>query len=819
MTRSKPHRLSTFPSLVWTLLLAACGGGGGGGPTTSGGGGPTTSGVATSGVATSVVFGNGRRKPDTSPDDAPQNSAPAAAPSSLVYVQNQAHSIRDISEKKTISHRVFENHPVDKPVMYLPQLKDVFLPFGLSDNNLFKITSHGEIVFRNAPDYESPADRQYTLQILGLDAGGNLVRQPISISVLDIQNEKTGQSNPSSMYKFTRYNAVQEKPANLNHTHQHNHAGEAGHDHEDDHDHYHDHSHPNEPGHNHDHDHDHNGADDTAAGLVERFPKADVAKVIWGQHWVMPATGPLVLTWSFKVRGFIQGLAVSEEDKENQRQIVERALLKFEAVTNILFIEVDDSDGRTGHLQFETSTDRIRGILASETLGIATPPGGLVKVRVFETQDLMTILHEIGHALGLKHPFQSGVKQAFERDNINWPFDPSVRSEEWSIMNYNHRLQDLTPFDIAALQYLYGAPGTNDGIARSATQPNTNQELALANKRPTAFTISKTSSTVDAGHHEMTLAIIRITDDGLGTAFPILKNQLNALKLVRVNDYWELKISGTVRSQLHEQRVKEFQIELLANGSGPDVTPDLTYTLTINHRSSDQPKSVRLTREAGGTLTENMDVPQPLKIGGIKANDYPDELDGDWEFVLSGEDAHMFEIRGDSLYLRAGTRLNKEANPSADIIIGIKGTTITKAFEISIENVVEPEDTQPILQGDLKVGATLMASTDHNQLIGIASVKWTRADDDVVLSNIENYRPGAPGEYKVSVIYYLWNEFAFEEIEQAERRVWEKTFIVEPVSAPADRSQQSSQPAVVEALAPLIDDVEPNLDLPAPDVI
>ena len=108
MTRSKPHRLSTFPSLVWTLLLAACGGGGGGGPTTSGGGGPTTS-----GVATSVVFGNGRRKPDTSPDDAPQNSAPAAAPSSLVYVQNQAHSIRDISEKKTISHRVFENHPVD----------------------------------------------------------------------------------------------------------------------------------------------------------------------------------------------------------------------------------------------------------------------------------------------------------------------------------------------------------------------------------------------------------------------------------------------------------------------------------------------------------------------------------------------------------------------------------------------------------------------------------------------------------------------------------------------------------------------------------
>lgn len=57
------------------------------------------------------------------------------------------------------------------------------------------------------------------------------------------------------------------------------------------------------------------------------------------------------------------------------------------------------------------------------------------------------ILHEIGHALGLKHPFEGEYKLPPELDNT-----------ENTIMSYNHtKLPNYTfrPYDIKALNYLY----------------------------------------------------------------------------------------------------------------------------------------------------------------------------------------------------------------------------------------------------------------------------------------------------------------------------------------------------------------------------
>lgn len=57
------------------------------------------------------------------------------------------------------------------------------------------------------------------------------------------------------------------------------------------------------------------------------------------------------------------------------------------------------------------------------------------------------ILHEIGHALGLKHPFEGEYKLPPELDN-----------NENTIMSYNHvKLPNYTfrPYDIKALNYLY----------------------------------------------------------------------------------------------------------------------------------------------------------------------------------------------------------------------------------------------------------------------------------------------------------------------------------------------------------------------------
>jgi hypothetical protein len=96
------------------------------------------------------------------------------------------------------------------------------------------------------------------------------------------------------------------------------------------------------------------------------------------------------------------------------------------------------------------------------------------------TQNFLTLLHEVGHALGLKHPHDAGLSGVLS----GWPDNPTVlaftgtdtltaESTQTMVMAYNDipgisTFNDLalqsnfaptTPmrWDIAALQYLYGA--------------------------------------------------------------------------------------------------------------------------------------------------------------------------------------------------------------------------------------------------------------------------------------------------------------------------------------------------------------------------
>ena len=70
----------------------------------------------------------------------------------------------------------------------------------------------------------------------------------------------------------------------------------------------------------------------------------------------------------------------------------------------------------------------------------------------------LTLIHELGHALGLKHPFTT-VDATGNLDG--GPALPAVEDvTKWSVMSYNDSPANYhlkySPFDIAALQYLYG---------------------------------------------------------------------------------------------------------------------------------------------------------------------------------------------------------------------------------------------------------------------------------------------------------------------------------------------------------------------------
>ena len=95
------------------------------------------------------------------------------------------------------------------------------------------------------------------------------------------------------------------------------------------------------------------------------------------------------------------------------------------------------------------------------------------------TYGALTLIHEIGHALGLKHPFEH--EQAGEGGIADAPYLTGTEENAiWTVMSYEktkaqYQIQ-FSPLDIAALQYLYGPSNTarvgNDTYKISSTEPN-----------------------------------------------------------------------------------------------------------------------------------------------------------------------------------------------------------------------------------------------------------------------------------------------------------------------------------------------------------
>ena len=78
------------------------------------------------------------------------------------------------------------------------------------------------------------------------------------------------------------------------------------------------------------------------------------------------------------------------------------------------------------------------------------------------TYGALTLIHEIGHALGLKHPFSTAQAGGDVADS---PYLTGVEdATAWTVMSYNYLPSQYylqySPLDIAALQYLYGPSKT-----------------------------------------------------------------------------------------------------------------------------------------------------------------------------------------------------------------------------------------------------------------------------------------------------------------------------------------------------------------------
>ncbi|WP_240001855.1 calcium-binding protein [Parvibium lacunae] len=152
---------------------------------------------------------------------------------------------------------------------------------------------------------------------------------------------------------------------------------------------------------------------------------------------------------------------------DEQKQAVRSALSKFSEVIPIDFLETSNvagSDMRfmlddlssenlsafAGYAVAQTGDVHLNSLLFSETFKDANHKL-VTRQSLSEGQSgFQVILHEVGHALGLKHPFEAPVLPNAENNTNN------------TLMSYTKvggPKTSLSLFDVAALQYLYGVRG------------------------------------------------------------------------------------------------------------------------------------------------------------------------------------------------------------------------------------------------------------------------------------------------------------------------------------------------------------------------
>ncbi|WHS57778.1 M10 family metallopeptidase [Pseudomonas sp. G2-4] len=197
---------------------------------------------------------------------------------------------------------------------------------------------------------------------------------------------------------------------------------------------------------------------------------AQVNSLLYGTYWSGSAITGTSLTYSFMTadsyfstqysgeREYLGGYEVTSAQQDG----IISSLGAWSSVANLKFTEVAESSTNVGDLRFggyqwmddDTAawgyypgrTAAAGDVWLGPITNDPTPDKG--------SYDYLVFMHEIGHALGLKHPFSQGLA------------NPTVLSAQfddvrYTIMSYNsgYSYEPTTPMllDIAAIQSLYGA--------------------------------------------------------------------------------------------------------------------------------------------------------------------------------------------------------------------------------------------------------------------------------------------------------------------------------------------------------------------------
>lgn len=205
----------------------------------------------------------------------------------------------------------------------------------------------------------------------------------------------------------------------------------------------------------------------TTATTVPFTGNAVIDPLLIGTRWFNGAT--TTVTYSFLgANSFYKTNYSPDQEYTNASEMpgamkaaVRDALAAWARVANIQFVETVETSTQAGDIRFGI----FHGMPAAYSAWAYGPGSSPVAGDVWLNATALdrpldpssftfrTILHEIGHALGLKHPFEA------EPDNPALMAD-EWNTDDWTIMSYNrvNGIHSATPhyLDILAIQHLYG---------------------------------------------------------------------------------------------------------------------------------------------------------------------------------------------------------------------------------------------------------------------------------------------------------------------------------------------------------------------------
>ena len=195
-----------------------------------------------------------------------------------------------------------------------------------------------------------------------------------------------------------------------------------------------------------------------------------IDSLLSGVRWGAGDGSTVNMTFSFGTSSSVYLSGYSEpsngfaELADSQKTAVRSALQYWSDVANITFTEVTDSSTVAGDLRFAKSSDPSTAWAyypSSSAKGgdVWIGPSSNYNNMSEGTYGFQTLLHEIGHALGLSHTHQGGTVATSDIDWTGYSV-MSYRSYAGAPLNgYTQAYYPTTPMinDIQAIQYMYGA--------------------------------------------------------------------------------------------------------------------------------------------------------------------------------------------------------------------------------------------------------------------------------------------------------------------------------------------------------------------------